>query len=300
MPQVIEAGLLYAAAPPLYSVLQGKKRVYFPTKLDFAKYIQQVFNKSHVLEQLGKNGKKLSPAEVAKLYYQNIDYAYTINTLASIFAVDAGLLEAVLFEIADVINFGQNKDIMASGFAMATAVKNAGGDDEAVKNVLDQSIIQTVQYSIADLDIAKLRKSITKQFRFMKVEKKNNTIMIHGEVNEQYQYIFINDYFINNCFTALRMIMNIGTRYYKMDGVPVSIYYIINAFDHTMPSVKRYKGLGEMNASEAAESTLSVENRTLIRYTIESAKEEINSIRYIDSNISNLLNGVTITRQDVE
>ena len=66
------------------------------------------------------------------------------------------------------------------------------------------------------------------------------------------------------------MIMSAGTRYYKMDGVPVSIYHIINAFDHTMPSVKRYKGLGEMNASEAAESTLSIENRTLIRYTIDS------------------------------
>ena len=300
MPQVIEAGLLYAAVPPLYSVKQGKNRVYFPTKLDFAKYIQQIFNKSHVLETLDKKSKKLTPSEVTKLYYQNIDYAYTINTLADIFAVNPLLLEAVLFEIANVIDFGQNKDIMASGFAMASAIKNAGGDDEAVKNVLNQSIIQTVQYSIAGLNVDKLRKSITKQFRFMKVEKKNNTIMVHGEVNEQYQYIFINDYFINNCFTILRMIMNVGIRYYKMDGVPVSLYTIINTFDNTMPSVKRYKGLGEMNASEAAESTLSVENRTLIRYTIESAKEEINSIRYIDSNISNLLNGVTIKRQDVE
>ena len=55
-----------------------------------------------------------------------------------------------------------------------------------------------------------------------------------------------------------------------------------------------------MNSDEAAESTLSMENRTLIRYTLESAKEEINAIRYIDSNVSSLLSNITIKRQDVE
>ena len=75
----------------------------------------------------------------------------------------------------------------------------------------------------------------------------------------------------------------------------------MSALSTIMPSgIKRYKGLGEQNPIELRESTMDPKNRTLIQYTIESAKEEIENIRYIDSNKSNLLNGLSVTRQDLE
>ena len=299
MPQVIEAGKLYKAIPPLYSVdNKGKNggKTYFATKLDFAKYIQQTFNKSHTIESLGKKDKKLTPSECIKLFYRNIDYAYTIDILSDIFAVDPKLLELVLFNLADSINFETQRDVAVAGFAQASLAKT----EEETKALIDHSIVQSIGYTIAGLNFSRLKKSIEKQFRFMRVEKQSGTIVIQGEVNEKYQYIFINDYFVSNCIDMIRMILQNDVRYYNMDGKMSSIYDIMSVFDHTMPNVKRYKGLGEMNANEAAESTLSIENRTLIRYTLESAKEEINSIRYIDSNVSSMLGNITITRQDVE
>ena len=55
-----------------------------------------------------------------------------------------------------------------------------------------------------------------------------------------------------------------------------------------------------MNSNEAAESTTLPENRTLIQYTLESAKEEIEAIRFIDNNVASILSTVHIRRQDVE
>lgn len=297
MPQVISAGKLYKAIPPLYSVQNGKKKTYFATKLDFTKYIQQAFNKSHTIENIGKNGKKLTPSECVKLFYNNEDYAYTINILSNIFAVNPKLLEFVLFQIADAIDFNIQRNAAVAGFAQANT---ATSTPEETKALIEHSIVQAVGYSLAGLNFSKVKKAIEKEFRFMHVERRNGTIVIEGEVDEKSQYIFVNDYFIHNCMSMIKMIQNNAVRYYKLDSKLATIYDIMSVFDNTMPAVKRYKGLGEMNSDEAAESILSMENRTLIRYTLESAKEEINAIRYIDSNVSSLLSNITIKRQDVE
>ena len=51
---------------------------------------------------------------------------------------------------------------------------------------------------------------------------------------------------------------------------------------YTPSSLTRYKGLGEMNGKDLFESTLDAENRTLIRYNIEDAKKEIETIQYLE------------------
>ena len=93
----------------------------------------------------------------------------------------------------------------------------------------------------------------------------------------------------------------------------------MKAFENLQPShLQRYKGLGEMDAEQLAESTLlpggqtitmvndnkkKIEvtgNRTLIRYTLEDAKEEIGIIRDYESDFSKLFKFVgEINRQDL-
>ena len=73
----------------------------------------------------------------------------------------------------------------------------------------------------------------------------------------------------------------------------------MTAFE-SVTSVQRYKGLGEMDANELAESTLLPEQRTLIQYTLESAKDEIEQIRYYESNKDRFLELITnVTRNDL-
>ena len=283
MPQVIEAGRVYAAVPPLYSIPDGRKgRRYFTDKTDFAKYIQQQFIKLHEVVHI-KGKKKFTNSEYLKFFYLNIDYAYTMNILKDIFAVDPRLLELVLYLVSDAIDFRTESGIAVASFAKATVAQTK----EEVKNLVEDSIVQSVQYSLTGLNYTKFKSTIEKAYPFIKVQKKNGTIVITGEVDYKTQYIFLNDYFIRNAIDMINLIRMNAERYFLMDGKKVGIY-------------ERYKGLGEMKVSELAESTLVPENRTLIRYTMESAKEEINNLRSMDSNFANLLNSVRVSRQDVE
>lgn len=293
MPQVIEAGKLYKAIPPLYSIGK-KKKTFFIDKYDFAKFLQQQFIKTHYVNHI-KSKKKFTNAEYVRFFAKNIDYAYIMNILSDTFAVSQNLLEEVLFLIADAIDFRAQSEIAVAGFAKASIAS-----PEETKNFINESIIQTVQYNLSGLNFNKFKSTIEKKFRFVKVEKQNGIIYVQGEVNDRYQYIFINEYFIRNCMQLINIIKTNEERYFDFDGNQSTIYDIISSFDSIAPNITRYKGLGEMNENEIAESVLNPENRTLIRYTMESAKEEISNIRYIDSNFASLLNTITVTRQDIE
>jgi DNA gyrase/topoisomerase IV subunit B len=76
----------------------------------------------------------------------------------------------------------------------------------------------------------------------------------------------------------------------------------MSKFDAMIPSgLVRYKGLGEQNPKELAVSALHPSgDRTLIRYTMESAKDEIETLRRIDSSMASLLRDVRITKADIE
>lgn len=56
-----------------------------------------------------------------------------------------------------------------------------------------------------------------------------------------------------------------------------------------------------MNPKQLAESTMHPDSpyRTLLRYTIESAKEEVDMIRYLESNRNDLIKDVKVSRIDL-
>ena len=54
-----------------------------------------------------------------------------------------------------------------------------------------------------------------------------------------------------------------------------------------------------MNSYQLSDSTLNPDKRVLIRITMEDAKEEINRIRFLESNRKELLKGMSATRHDL-
>lgn len=93
-PFIIEAGLLYKAIPPLYSIKDGKKKKYFTDNLDMIKYIQKIFLDKYDFKDVKKNN--ISPKDVTKFFYINADYVYYLEKLANTYALNPYLLEMVL------------------------------------------------------------------------------------------------------------------------------------------------------------------------------------------------------------
>ena len=62
-------------------------------------------------------------------------------------------------------------------------------------------------------------------------------------------------------------------------------------------SITRYKGLGEMDPKQLFESTIDPEGeRTLMRYSIEDVKTEIDRLRAIESNNNILFKDIDISK----
>ena len=292
-PSFLENGMVYAACPPLYGIRIGSKIRYFATTNDLAKYSQSIFNKKYVLED-AQTGKVLNPTEVAKIFAINIDYIKTLETASYVSASNVQLLEDVLIQIADDIEFtiASTKSIAFAKARFAMSSIN--------QNTLSGAIDDSVTYSLRNLDINKMKHRIESKYRFMSVTIENGTLLISGLANEENQSIPINTTFIRNCYDAIQLIAKNERRYFKVNGELMSLYGIMKLMDKLIPNIMRFKGLGEQNPEELRQSTMSVQSRTLIQYTLESAKDEIEMIRIIDSDKSAILRGINITRQDIE
>ena len=230
MPQLIQAGKVYKALPPLYSVSSSKKIQYFTDQFDFVRYVQKNFVQNNILKD-PKTKQNIPGKDITLIFMYNEDYVYELERLALTYGVEPSLLELALYSY----------------------------------------------YEKTSLNA--LKKSLKNKFRFMDVTEKKGIYTFDGTIQET-NFLFMNERLIN-------------------DGKPSTIYDVMKAFDKSTPSnIQRYKGLGEMNADRIAVSTLRPDSdRTLIRYTLEDAKEELSAIREFESDRSKLLEFVGIVKR---
>ena len=147
-----------------------------------------------------------------------------------------------------------------------------------------------------------ISKSIKKQFRFVQdiSKDKSGTIVIEGLVGSKYQTVFLNDLLIEESKSILDYIAQNTSMVYKINGEAKSLYELMHLFNKSAPnSIQRYKGLGEMDGKRLFDSTLDPTKRTLIRYTMEDVKAEIDTIQYYEDDMSRLLTDTKLSKFDV-
>jgi len=145
----------------------------------------------------------------------------------------------------------------------------------------------------------KLKKEVTTAYRFMNVMKKDNSIVIEGTI-DKYNCIICNDRFINDCRDILNIINSNEQLTYLLDSKKSAIYNIMKTYESSVPSLQRYKGLGEMPPEELGESTFSPQNRTMIQYSLDDAKALLKEIREYESDTKKILKTIkSIDRSDL-
>ena len=132
-------------------------------------------------------------------------------------------------------------------------------------------------------------------------DKKTGNIIYDGTIKES-NFLVCGDKLLNECKPLIDIIRKNISFEYGLNGKPATIYDIMNAFNSSKPNgIRRYKGLGEMKTEQLRESTMGINtDRTLIRYTFQDAKEEIEAIREFESDRSKLMQFVgTVKRVDL-
>lgn len=323
MPELIMAGRVYRAVPPLFGISTKKDTKYFTTKLDFTKYIQSLFAKTYTLTNT--NGMNLTSHQVTELFFKNIDYKDMMDFVANTFAIDPDLLESVLYHMSRFVEIGSAEGVadMASKIKLAERAKKTAtkkkstttkkkkeesvNDEDSISlddiPITEGSVSKSVSYYIKPTFKSKnLKAELKKLYRFIDVIDTGDVIRIEGLVNSKYQYLFINDKFISACIPLIELIKRNTDLYYMVNGESASIYNLMCKFDAMVPSgLTRYKGLGEQDPEQLAVSALRPDgDRTLVRYTLESARDEIETLRRVDSSMASLLREVKITKAEIE
>ena len=242
-PQLIEAGMVYKALPPLYSIKEGKKTKFFIEQIDIVKYIQKDFLSKHTFSDMKK--KALDNKSLTRFFLKNADYIYYLTKTANTYAVDPNLLEVVLY------NYIENNH---------------------------------------KINVKKLTKTISSLYRFMNVEtSKSGYVVLKGSIAES-NLIICHDKFFNDCSDIIRVIESNDNLYYLIDNKTTTLYNIMMIYEKSTPaSIQRYKGLGEMQYYDLRDSTLSIADRSLIRYTMDDVKEAISIVREYESDSKKIL-----------
>jgi len=261
-PRLVEASMIHRAITPLYGI---------PNARDKHKVDRYFTTRVEYTEWLYKNfsknntilkpdNKKLSSTEAEEILYKNVDYTYDINVFSKRYAIDPILLEQVIYRILEAKN--NKKDLY-------TFMKKSIESD--------------------------------KKFRFLKVNKENDIVTIKGEFNELIQTIILSKGIMTDLKSLIDHVSNNVLISFILNDNLCTLYEFVTKFEKSAPSqIIRYKGLGEMDPDQLKVTTLHPDmDRTLVRYTLQSASDYITQMRALETNKCQLIVGLSNTREDL-
>lgn len=254
MPELVEGGYIYLAQPPLYKVKRGKQEAYLKDDLALENYLIKIaVNETEIFTGLRPDAVR---GEELKNLIEHYHRAMTaINRLATRYPADV---------LKVMINLPMVNDEMLSQEAAITAWL------EQLKHHLSNN------------------KRISENSFTLKYDEENKVYLPTVHVKRDgttKPYLLAREFFGSNeykLFTDLGKKINhlIGVgAYVKQEDKQQPIENFAQAYDWLMAEAKRgltlqrYKGLGEMNPDQLAETTMNVNTRRLLKVTINDAVE---------------------------
>lgn len=254
MTPLIEKGYVYIAQPPLYKITVNKKDIYVKDDHEYNKVILDMALKDAALyrnEKAFEQGEKIWGTELEQLAASYINSSEVLQRLSLV--ID----RSVLFAIASGV------EVDLSSFEAAQNSANA---------LLEQAKDQHLNV------IAKQDPETNKIY--LAIER-----MVYGNIRHSRMdshFLQTADYAtLVETAKALNGIVGDGAKVVrggKSTGVKnfeEAIQWLMNEASSGLTR-QRYKGLGEMNAEQLAETTMMPENRRLLRVRLEDAASSDN------------------------
>ena len=241
MPELVEAGHIYIAQPPLYKVSKGKKDVYLKDDSGLNEYLLERISENYSLN-LTKT-KAMKPSEFSDLLkaYKNFEELTLIPDLNISFDFLMTLLKARPFP-----KKSSEKEVKSWVKAFNKISKTSNlSVDEKIKNI----ICTRTEYGNSLVDLIPLSFFKSKNYKVVLSYQDKSK-----QVKPGISVIKKNDSFevIDDLFITLRS---------TMEDVRKSL------------NIQRYKGLGEMNPEQLWETTMNPVGRRLVQVKIDDADE---------------------------
>ena len=248
MQELIEAGYVYIAKPPLYKLKQGKRERYIEKEIELEEIL--VYDKLERFEIFDRNGQqlKLTEARWLKLARQARQYEGLSASLRAVYGSDVMRLLAE----AGILEHGaESTDDVVKLLAKTNGAK-ASHKAEVIKTDDEDLVVRVTEETSGFVRTHHVQRGLfeSKDYRQLATA--------HRALTE----------FAGQPPFTVRLGERTGTAL-SFDELRAEVL----AISQKGEKVQRFKGLGEMNADQLATTTMDPASRTLAQVSIEDAVE---------------------------
>jgi DNA gyrase subunit B len=246
MPELIDAGFVYIAKPPLYRVKQGNQETYLERESELEELLLRDKLEDFELTDATGNTKKLTQSRWQAYVRRSKEYEGWGSSLQAEFGH-----EVVRFlEESNLLDEGANSVEAAAKLLRADAPEGAGFDTEVLQADESVLVVKAVERKSGLARTHRLPAELFSHFDYRKFTEVHEALLKQvGRPAFEIQ------------FGGRR---NVALSFQALRGA------VLELARHGV-QLTRFKGLGEMNADQLRETTMDPASRTLARVTLEDA-----------------------------
>lgn len=250
---IIEAGLVYKVFSPLYA-LDDKEHPFVSSKSEMVQIYHTKITKNYKIKVHGED-KYMSKNDIYEFLLDTYDYRENLIRVAK----DMGNVNKFLIE-----------SIIAL-MVLSGVVRSHDDYDDLKDTFSNQKFIKYLMSNI--------------QKKYPEVNISDDTV-VNGVVNGRFCSINVSGRFIKKTSSLIPIYQNYGYELEVQERGKEPIIMTIGEFldDCTKytPRIKtRYKGLGELNGKQLRETTLDINNRVSVQFTVEDVEKELGIMNMI-------------------
>ena len=246
MPQLIDAGFVYIAKPPLYRVKNGRQETYIEKENELEALLLR--DKIESFELADANGKdhKLTESRWQRFNRRLNEYEGWADSLQAEFGHEA-------------VRFLSESQILDAGAGTIAAVKKLLEAPDPEEEPFDTELLSSTD-ELLEVKAVNRRDGLARTHRFpaelFKSQDYRRLVEVHADLLKQ--------------VGRPPFAVSLGDRTREADSFAELRRAVLELARHGV-TLQRFKGLGEMNAEQLRQTTMAPESRTLQRVTIDDA-----------------------------
>jgi DNA gyrase subunit B len=256
MPELIEAGYVYIAQPPLFKVKRGKKEEYIKDEGLMVQYLMRMATADMTVKSVGAN-HDIEGKELAQSLESLVDLKRYRERAARRLGGDLHLLDTLLEA------FGGKKGVLRKGGTTLRKVFQSSDLMAKIEGVLAKAGFQTELSSDEEHGLCEIE-TVTTSGVSLSIDWNFASFVEFQKAVELYMGL--------EDTLAAPFITGTNGASEEIDTREELLEKVLAAAKKDL-SIQRYKGLGEMNPEQLWETTMNPEKRTLLQVRIDDAVE---------------------------